>query len=135
MPPNSHEAGRIATGFVIEKLVGKGCRVESKGNNLSVKSRNGNDFSIKITSLSRPNAWIIPDSKNKNSYFVLVYKPEGEVPEFFVMTQEDMQKEKNRHLDTRKRPLNEYSNPDLERKGLSFKQPDRYKDKWDSLPI
>jgi hypothetical protein len=45
-----------------------------------------------------------------------------------------MQKEKQLHQDSMRYPISEYSNPELEKKGLSFKQPDGYRDKWDTLP-
>lgn len=136
MQTNRRESGKAATGQVVEKLVERKYSVEKIGTNLSVKSPTGKDFTIKVTSLSRPNAWIISDSKNQNSYYILVFKPEGELPDFFVLTCDEMRKEKQRHLSTRKKPTSEYSNPELEKKGLGFNQPDRYgyKNKWDSLP-
>jgi hypothetical protein len=91
-------------------------------------------FTVKVASLSRPNAWIIPDQENQNAYYVLVFKPDGEQPEFFVLNQNEMQKEKQFHQDSMKYPVSEYSNPELEKKGLSFRQPDGYRDKWDTLP-
>lgn len=136
MQQNRRESGKIATGYVVEKLEGRNYIVENKGTNISAKSPTGKNFTIKVTSLSRPNAWIIPDPENNNAFFVLVFKPAGEPPVFFVLSQEEMLKEKQRHQSAMKNHLREYSNPDLEKKGLSFRQPDRYgyKNKWDTLP-
>jgi hypothetical protein len=116
MQQNNHESGKIAKRYVIEKLEERNYRVEKNGTVLTVKSPNGTYFTVKVTSLSRPNAWIVPDQENQNAYFVLVFKPEGEPPAFFVLNQNEMQKEKQLHQDSNRRPVSEYSNPELEKK-------------------
>ena len=130
------ESGKIAIEYVIKKLEERDYKVEKNRTILSVKSPNSKDFAVKVTSLSKPNPWIISDPKDQNSYFVLVYKPEGEPPDFFVLSSDEMRKEKQRHFSSMKHPISEYSNPELEKKGLGFLQPDRYgyKNRWDTLP-
>jgi hypothetical protein len=91
---------------------------------------------VKVASLSSPNAWIVEDSlTDGNLYFILVFQPKNKQPEFYVFTPDEMRKEKQDHQKEMRKPVGEYSNPDLERAGLSFNQADeKYKDKWESLP-
>jgi hypothetical protein len=136
MPVNRQESGKIAREYVIRNLEERDYKVEKNRTCLSVKSPKGKDFAIKVTSLSKPNPWIVSDPKDQNSYFVLVYKPEGESPDFFVLSSDEMRKEKQRHFSSMKHPFSEYSNPELEKMGLSFMQLDRYgfKNRWATLP-
>ena len=133
MKINSRESGRIAMNYTKEKLEEQGYKIlETHNNKIKVKSPNDIIFDIKVTSLSRSNAWIIP--KTKSEYYVLVYKPENSMPDFFILKQDEMKKEIVLRLKSLKQSVDEYSNPDLEKKGLNFKQPFKYKNKWRSLP-
>ncbi len=134
MTRNTHESGRIATGYVIRKLGERHYKAEKMGAVLHVTSPNGHCFSVKVASLSRPNAWIVTDQESPDTYYVLVFKPEGKLPEYFVLSQGEMMEEKQKHQRSMRYPLDQYSNPDLERMGLTFSQPERYRDKWDTLP-
>jgi hypothetical protein len=136
MLQNRRKAGRIASQLVVEKLTQQNYIVNA-GNissNLSVRSPSGRRFMVKVTSLSSHTAWIIPEPESQDSYYILVYKPWNELPAFFIMTVDEMQKEKQKHFDAKKHPIEEYTNPDLEKKGLNFKQPFSYENNWDSLP-
>ena len=135
MKISSRESGKIARDYVIEKLKERYYKIiEINNMNLSVESPNGVIFKLKITSLSKPNAWILPIFENGNSYYVLVFKPEDSLPVFFILKPEEMHKEIKNHISSMRRPVNEYSNPELEKKGLSFSQPFPYENQWSSLP-
>ena len=135
MEISRRDAGRIATQFVIERLQQRGYKVlATKSTILSVLSPNGKPFVAQVTSLSNRNAWIIQNAKDRNSYFVLVYKPENETPVFCILTPDEMIKEKIDHIRSRKKPINLYSNPELEKMGLNFDPPFRYENNWTSLP-
>jgi hypothetical protein len=136
MMQNRRKAGRIASQLVVGKLTQQNYIVNagSISSNLSVRSPSGRRFMVKVTSLSSHNAWIIPDPESQASYYILVYKPCDKLPVFFVLTADEMQKEKQKHFDAMKHPIEEYTNPDLEKKGLSFKQPFAYENNWGSLP-
>lgn len=135
MTTNRRNSGKIARNFVIERLNQRGYNVLNIQNmNLSVESQNGFRFVVKITSLSKQNAWIIPDSENKGAYYILVLKPIDSSYTAFILKPEEMKKEKERHLRSRIKPINEYKNPELEKKGLRFNQPFAYKNHWNSLP-
>jgi hypothetical protein len=135
MEISRRDAGRIAINFVIEELRQRGYKVlATNSTTLSVLSPNGKPFLAQVTSLSSRNAWIIPNAKDRNSYFVLVYKPENETPVFCVLTSDEMEKEKKDHIRSRKKPINLYSNPELEKMGLNFDPPFHYENNWTSLP-
>jgi hypothetical protein len=132
---NRKEAGQIAVKCVIDKLTERNYKIISRNNTtLSVESPGGIFFILKVTSLSGRNAWIIPDTKAQTSYFILVLKPAAELPAFFVLKPDEMMKERSNHIKSRKKPINQYSNPELERQGLNFDQPFPYENRWDSLP-
>jgi hypothetical protein len=103
---------------------------------LCVRSPNGQIFGVRVTSLSSPNAWIIPAAEEQDCYYVLVFKPEVKPPEFCILNAEQMKKEKETHFKSRRKQIKEYSNPELEEKGLSFRQPfsDDYRNNWGALP-
>jgi hypothetical protein len=135
MNTSRRESGNLAKLYVIKKLNSRGYKIiEIQNMTLTVKSPNGVVFALKIASLSKPNAWIVPISKNRQIYYILVLKPENCQVTFFIFTSSEMHKEVEKHISLMKRPLNEYSNPELEKKGLSFKQAFKYENKWDSLP-
>lgn len=135
MTINRRDAGKIATQLVIEKLQERNYKVLATNNmTLSVLSPNGKRFMAQVTSLSRRNAWIIPNTKDIGAHLVLVYKPDNEVPAFCVLSPEEMIKEQRDHIKSRSKPINEYSNPELEKMGLGFNQPFRYENNWASLP-
>jgi hypothetical protein len=137
MGKNRQQLGKDAKSKVESELKKRGYTVLEARTELSVKSPSGVVFRIKVTSLSYPNAWIVKvkdSSKDKNRYFILVFQPENKKPDLFVFTPDEMWKEKQIHLSSMRKPLGEYSNPDLEKAGLAFDQALRYKDKWSSLP-
>jgi len=136
MLQNRRKVGRIASQQVVEKLTLQNyiVNIGKISSNLSVRSPSGRRFLVKVTSLSSHTAWIIPEPESRDSYYILVYKPCEKSPVFFVMTADDMQKEKQKYFDAKKHPIEEYTNPNLEKKGLSFKQPFPYENNWDSLP-
>jgi hypothetical protein len=134
MRPNAYESGQLAKRYVTEKLTERHYTVKRDGAVLSVTSLNGRHFTVRVASLSKSNPWIVADQEEPDSYYVLVFKPEGAPPDFFVMNYDEMKKEKEKHQRAMRRPVNECSNPDMERKGLSFEQPFNYRDNWDTLP-
>lgn len=136
MVQNRRESGKIAVKHVIDKLEQLNYIANAENNNssLTVNSPSGRRFRLMVTSLSTSNAWIIPDPESEDSYYVLVYKPWDKLPAFFVLNTDEMQKEKQKHFDGMKHPIDKYNNPDLEKKGLSFKQPFSYENNWGSLP-
>lgn len=135
MTINRRDAGKIAIRFVIDSLQERNYKVMATNNmTLSVLSPNGKLFMVQVTSLSSRNAWIIPNTKDLNRHFVLVYKPDNEPPAFCVLTPDEMMKEKLDHIKSRKKPINQYSNSELEKMGLGFDQPFRYENNWTSLP-
>ena len=137
MGQNRQQLGKEAKSKVETELKKRGYTVLAARKELSVKSPSGVVFRVKVTSLSYPNAWIVKvkdNLKDKNLYFVLVFQPENKTSEFFVFTPDEMWREKQIHLDSMRKPLSEYSNPDMEKAGLAFDQRLPYKDKWSSLP-
>jgi hypothetical protein len=135
MRRDSHEAGQIAKRYIADKLKERNYRVESAGKVLSVRSPGNSYFKVKVTSLSRRNAWIVRDEQEANTYYVLVFKPDAEEPSFFVLNQEEMRREKRLHQEALRHPIpTTYSNPDLELQGLSFEQPFGYSERWGTLP-
>lgn len=135
MKINRRESGNIAKKYVIERLKNIGYKIiEIQNMNLSIESPNGVIFVLRIASLSKRNSWIVPISENKNIYYVLVYKPENDQTTFYILKSAEMHKEVEKHISLMKRPVDEYSNPELEKKGLSFNQPEPYNNKWDTLP-
>ena len=134
MGKNNQQLGKEAKSKVESELKKRGYTVLEARTELSVKSPRGKVFRVKIGSLSSANAWIIDSPQGENRYFVLVFQPGDKPPEFFILTADEMQREKENHLRKMKKPLNEYSAPELEKKGLGFKQPEPYKDNWSSLP-
>jgi len=136
MKTNRHELCACAAKRVQDQLIARGYKfITVNGSSfLSVESPAGISFNIKVTSLSSPNAWIIPEIKDKNTYFALVFQKDNNSGQIFILTHDEMETEKIRHINSRKRPIENYSNPPLERRGLSFKQPFNYEEKWSSLP-
>jgi hypothetical protein len=135
MKQSRRESGKIAVNYVVEKLKERDYNVTGiKGTSLSVSSPKGETFSLKVTSLSKQNAWIIPQTDDQNIYFVLVYKPEHASPSLFVLSNDEMVKEIEHRLRSINKSIEEYSNPDLEKKGLNFTQAFPYENKWGSLP-
>lgn len=136
MKQTRRELGEIAREYVVKELEARSYCVTIDKKSLCVRSPNGQIFGVRVTSLSRPNAWIIPIAEEQVCYYVLVFKPEDKLPEFCILNTEQMQKEKEAHFKSRRKPIKEYSNPELEEKDLSFGQPfrDEYMNNWDSLP-
>ena len=135
MKISRRQTGKIAKSYVVAELTKRDYIVKEEINNLSVKSPKGKTFMVKVTSLSKPNVWLINiNPKNKDYYFILVFMPEINQTEFFILTGVEMLKEKQNHFSAKKKPLDEYKNPDLEKLGLNFNQAFPYKDKWNSLP-
>ena len=134
MTQTRRESGRIATEYVVQNLTERGYRVEANGSSLTVYDPSGNYFEAKVTSLSSPNAWIVPVLENIDTYFILVFKPRGQKPNIFILKPDEMHNEKQKHYEAMKKPIREYNNPELEKQGLSFKQPFLYENNWHSLP-
>jgi hypothetical protein len=128
------ELGKIATKCALDELESRSYSVNSSGNTLSVCSPNGINFIVKVTSLSSANVWLVPEAPNDICYFMLVFKPITSMPEFFILTKQQMDYEKATHQRKKRLPIDDYSNPELERKDIGFKQPIPYKDNWSSLP-
>ena len=136
MKQSRRELGEIAKKYVFKELEERNYSVTVGEKSLCVRSPNGHIFWARVTSLSSPNAWIIPIAEEQHCYYILVFKPEGKPPEFCILNSEQMQKEKETHFMSRRKPIKEYSNPELEEKGLSFRQPfrDDYRNNWGALP-
>jgi hypothetical protein len=135
MKQSRRESGKIAVNYVIEKLKERDYNVTGiKGTSLSVSSPKGKVFGLKVTSLSKQNAWIIPRTDDQNIYFVLVYKPEYDSPDFFILSHDEVVKEIEHRLSSINKSISEYSNPGLEKRGLNFTQAFPYDNKWGSLP-
>jgi hypothetical protein len=131
----SQQTGKIAKTKVCEELMSRGYSIKKQDTRLLVESPNGTVFAVKVTSLSKPNFWLINcNPEDNNYYFALVFMPRDNHPEFFILNAAEMLKEKENYFQARRKPLNEYKNPELEKLGLCFKQPFPYKDKWSSLP-
>jgi|GEM_PF-6121385 len=135
MKQDRRESGKIAVNYVIEKLKERDYNVTGiRGTSLSVSSPKGKAFELKVTSLSKQNAWIIPRTDDQKIYFALVYKPENDSPDFFILSHNEMVKEIEHRLSSINKSISEYSNPELEKRGLNFTQPFPYENKWGTLP-
>ena len=136
MKQTRRELGMNARKYVVNELEARNYSVTVEKKRLCVRSPNGQIFGVRVTSLSSPNAWIIPVAEEQDCYYVLVFKPEVKPPEFCILNAEQMKKEKETHFKSRRKPIKEYSNPELEEKGLSFRQPFRYdyRNNWGALP-
>ena len=135
MTKSRQESGQIAAKYVTDKLQERNYKVLNKKNMiLSVMGPNEQYFKLRITSLSGRNFWILPKTEDKDSYFALVLKPDKEAPTFFILTPEEMMRERMAHMKAKRKPVDEYSNPELESRDLGFEQPFPYENRWDSLP-
>jgi hypothetical protein len=129
------QTGKIAKTKVCEELMSRGYSIKKRDTQLLVESPNSTVFKVKVTSLFKPNFGLINCSpKDNDYYFALVFMPRDNHQEFFILNATELLKEKENYLKARRKPLNEYKNPELEKLGLGFKQPFPYKDKWSSLP-
>lgn len=136
MKQNTHELGKLSRSLVTAELQRRGYTVEAVKSHFNVTSPSGQSFTVTVTSLSKPNAWIVRSVEDSRNYFILVFNKHGAAPEFCILNQEQMSREKESHRMSRCKPYEEYSNPELEKRGLGFKQPfgTDYLNKWQNLP-
>ena len=105
---------------------------------LMVISPEGVQFIVDVKGQYKKNWWLIsPKKKRKNLFYVLAYVPDEKPNEYFILTQDEVDSERERYLVEKK--------AERTRKGLSIDNVGRFpglssavasgfRDKWKKLP-